>query len=75
MAPCSFELKLRIPGCAKSATVNGTVAQPGTFFVMDQVWSGTTEIVVALGARLRDRCPAPKDAGALARPAAVQRGH
>lgn len=46
--PVSFELKLRIPGCAKSATVNGTVAQPGTFFVMDQVWSGATEIVVAL---------------------------
>ncbi|MEG2251502.1 MAG: glycoside hydrolase family 127 protein [Clostridia bacterium] len=46
-APIEFELKLRIPGCAVAAVVDGNAATPGTFYSIKKVWSGTTVVKVA----------------------------
>lgn len=63
-APTEFELKLRIPGCVKSATVDGRPATPGEFVNIKKVWTGETCVQVAfeVESRLVDR---PRDMRAL----------
>lgn len=46
--PVSFPFAIRIPGYARSATVNGQAAKPGAFHVIDKEWQGTETIEVAL---------------------------
>lgn len=59
-APTEFELKIRIPSCVKSASVDGKGATPGTFYSIKQVWSGETrvEVVFDFECRLVER---PRD--------------
>lgn len=45
-APVEFELKIRIPGWAKNAVVNGEPAVPGTFHSVKKVWSGESKVEV-----------------------------
>ncbi len=45
-APVDFELKIRIPSCVKSATVDGQNATPGTFFDVRKIWNGESKIEV-----------------------------
>ena len=55
-----FELKIRIPGWAKSAVVNGVSAEPGRFYALRREWRGETAITVELAfdCELKDR---PRD--------------
>ena len=46
-APVEFELKIRIPGCVKSAVVDGQRAKPGSFFSLKRVWNGTNKVEAA----------------------------
>ncbi len=63
-APVEMELSLRIPGFAKSATVDGQPAVPGAFHTITKTWSGTTSVDVQFRfeAELVDR---PRDMRAL----------
>lgn len=47
-APVTFSLDLRIPGFAKTATVNGEAVTPGTIVSIRREWSGESKITVAL---------------------------
>ena len=55
--PVEFELSLRIPAGAESATVDGEPAVPGAFYTVKRLWSDTTEVTVKLefACRLVDR--------------------
>lgn len=54
--PVRFPFFIRIPGFAKSATVDGKPAAPGAFFEIDREWSGSTTVQAELSfdAELRD---------------------
>jgi hypothetical protein len=45
--PTRMALRIRIPACAKTATVNGCPANPGEFFVIEQQWIDTQTISVS----------------------------
>ena len=47
-APVTFPLSIRIPGFARSATVDGKSAPVGEFFVLDREWKGETTVTVEL---------------------------
>lgn len=47
-APVEFTLKIRIPGFAKSADIDGTSAQPGTFASFNHVWEGSKPLTLKL---------------------------
>jgi len=63
-SPVRFTLSIRIPACAKTASVDGQPVEPGAFFDVERQWSGVTEISVELGfeCALTDR---PRDMKAL----------
>ena len=46
--PVEFELMVRVPSWAKSATVDGVKVAPGAFRTIRRVWSGETSIWVEL---------------------------
>lgn len=46
--PVEFDLLLRIPGWAVTATVDGVSVAPGTFHPIRRVWSGETTVWVEL---------------------------
>lgn len=46
--PISFPLSIRIPGFARSATVDGKVAPVGEFFVIEREWCGEQTVEVTL---------------------------
>lgn len=52
----AFPFSIRIPGFAKSASVNGKPATPGTFYQIDKVWNGRESVAVELtfATELRD---------------------
>jgi hypothetical protein len=62
--PVRMELLLRIPACAKSATVNGKPATPGEFYAIDQQWIGKAEILVAFEFKV-ELVERPRDMRAL----------
>jgi len=47
--PVEFELKIRIPGWAKNAVVDGQAVESGAFHGVKRVWSGETKVEVELG--------------------------
>ena len=46
--PVTFDLKIRIPGFAKSAEINGKSVKTGTFQMISRTWEGTTKVNVKL---------------------------
>jgi hypothetical protein len=46
--PVEFELKIRIPGFARSAQVDGVSVKPGTFYAIRRVWNGEQKVEVRL---------------------------
>lgn len=46
--PAEFELAVRIPGFAKSASANGEAIKTGAFYKTKRVWEGTQEIHIHL---------------------------
>lgn len=61
-APVEFELKLRIPGWAASAEVDGQPASPGSFYSIRRRWSDESRVQVAFSfaCRLAERPRAMK---------------
>jgi hypothetical protein len=47
-APVRFALRIRIPSWAARAEVEGAAAEPGTFFVLEREWRGSSRINVSL---------------------------
>ena len=46
--PVSFDLKIRIPGFAAAAEIDGLPVKTGAFHVISKTWSGTTAVKVKL---------------------------